>query len=147
MNENEQQQIEVYRLYPVLHRCYKYVEETRRTGYYPNNKYYAPKNDLVYVGKYIGYKRAECGWCTYLFEDEYENITRVHYYCEGMTCFIKVPSFLSQRSKWKSIVVQKLGEIKHKRNTGITLNRCNLLEEKVIGNRDICSHILTFLKS
>ena len=49
MNNKE---IEVFRLTPIKDKSYFYAEATRKTGIYPNIKYYT-NNKLKYVGKFI----------------------------------------------------------------------------------------------
>ena len=88
MNNKE---IEVFRLTPIKDKSYFYAEATRKTGIYPNIKYYT-NNKLKYVGQYIRDYRTNTGDGGYfwaIFKDgDVEN--RVDYSYEGNTCFIEV---------------------------------------------------------
>ena len=88
MNNKE---IEVFRLTPIKDKSYFYAEATRKTGIYPNIKYYT-NNKLKYVGQYIRDYRTNTGDGGYfwaIFKDgDVEN--RVDYSYEGNTCFIEL---------------------------------------------------------
>lgn len=84
-------EIEVFRLTPIKDKSYFYAEATRKTGTYPNIKYYT-NNKLKYVGQYIRDYRTNTGDGGYfwaIFKDgDVEN--RVDYSYEGNTCFIEL---------------------------------------------------------
>jgi hypothetical protein len=85
---------EVFRLTPVLNRCYEHAEYTRKQGNYPNERYFVnipPR----YVGELI--RREEGpggdggGWRRDYFRDLTGNEVAVNYSYEGRTCFREVP--------------------------------------------------------
>ena len=90
MNQSNNEEIEVFRLTPTKNKTYFYAEATRKTGTYPNIKYYT-SNNLKYVGEYIQDYRTNTGDGGYfwaIFKDgDVEN--RVDYSYEGNTCFIE----------------------------------------------------------
>ena len=75
---------EVFRITPVLGKCYEWAESTRRSGIWPNEKRFAPTENVIYVGWGDGSWRTD----TFLYK---ETETYVHYSYGGDTCFIEVP--------------------------------------------------------
>jgi hypothetical protein len=93
--ENE---IEVYRLVPVVGKYYQTAESTRREYAYNNQSVlittHFTKNPLKYVGKYVRTERFGYGDGSYgfaVFDNNGREII-VHYSYEGNTCFIEVPA-------------------------------------------------------
>ena len=84
---------EVFRITPVLGKCYEWAESTRRSGVWQNERRFAPTNNVIYVGELINISKGGWGdgsWRTDTFL--YKEIkTVVHYSYEGNTCFIEVP--------------------------------------------------------
>ena len=80
--------MEVFRLTTVIGKKYKHAEYTKRSGIYPNEKYYA--REVRDVGTLVEIKKGGFGdgaWRTDVFEKEGERIEVVYSY-EGRTCFI-----------------------------------------------------------
>jgi|LauGreDrversion4_1035100.scaffolds.fasta_scaffold116297_2 hypothetical protein len=84
---------EVFRLTPVLNRCYEHAEYTRSQGNYPNERYFVnipPR----YVGEFIRFVQGgfgDGGWRRDYFRDLNGNEVGVNYSYEGRTCFREVP--------------------------------------------------------
>jgi hypothetical protein len=93
--DEEDDEEEVFRnVYPVVGRCYDHVELTRREGEYPNERYFAPSSNRVYVGRFIRQERygfGDGGQIYAIFADNNGQERRVRYSYEGNTCFIEVP--------------------------------------------------------
>jgi hypothetical protein len=94
-DEEDDEEEEVFRnVYPVVGRCYDHVELTRREGEYPNERYFAPSSNRVYVGRFIRQERygfGDGGQIYAIFADNNGQERRVRYSYEGNTCFIEVP--------------------------------------------------------
>ena len=54
-------EIEVYREIMVLEQSYYHVLATRKVGYYPKIKYYAPINKIKYIGEFVGCRQGGGG--------------------------------------------------------------------------------------
>jgi hypothetical protein len=84
---------EVFRLTPVLNRCYEHAEYTRSQGNYPNVRYFVnipPR----YVGEFIRFEQGgfgDGGWRRDYFRGLNGNEVAVNYSYEGRTCFREVP--------------------------------------------------------
>jgi len=84
---------EVFRLTPILGKCYMYAEATSRQGSYPTHKYFTT-NELHYVGvfkEHLQYGYHDNAIHIGVF-DNYGTEVRVNYSYEGNTCFIEVPT-------------------------------------------------------
>ena len=84
------EEIEVYRLTPKKGILYFHAEATRKTGKYPNEKYFTT-NRLQYVGEYVtGYRTnsGDGGFFWDIFNDDGVE-KRVYYSYEGNTCFFE----------------------------------------------------------
>ena len=82
--------MEVFRLTTEIGKKYKYAEYTRRTGRYPNEKYFA--ENVRDVGTLVEIKQGGFGddrWRIDVFEKDGEKI-EVKYSYEGRTSFILV---------------------------------------------------------
>jgi hypothetical protein len=84
---------EVFRITPVLGKCYEWAESTRRIGVWPNERRFAPTENVIYVGELTNISKGGWGdgsWRTdtFLYKD-----TEIHvpYSYGGDTCFIEVP--------------------------------------------------------
>jgi len=109
---------EVFRITPVLGKYYAWAESTRRTGKWPNERYFAPIENVIYVGELSCISTGGNGdgsWRTDTFLHN-ETKTFVHYSYNGDTCFIDVPC----REKYKvdqiGIVSQSPANIKNNPN-------------------------------
>lgn len=84
-------EIEVYRLTPEVGKYYKTAEYTRKTGRYPNEKYFTT-NTPKYVGKFV--KTEQYGFGdgakAYSVFNNNGNLETVAYTYEGTTCFREV---------------------------------------------------------
>ena len=84
---------EVFRIEPVVNKCYEHAEYTREQGRYPNQRYFTnipPR----YVGEYIRSERGgwgDGGWKTDYFRDLDGNMISIDYSYEGRTSFREVP--------------------------------------------------------
>jgi hypothetical protein len=84
---------EVYRIQPLVNKCYEHAEYTRSEGRYPNERYFTnipPR----YVGEFIRSKRGgwgDGGWQTDYFRDLNGNEVAINYSYEGRTSFREVP--------------------------------------------------------
>jgi len=85
-------EVEVFRLSPEVGKCYKHAEYTRKTGRYPNERYFyngTPK----YVGKFV--KTLQYGYgdgaSIYAVFNDNGVENRVTYSYGGQTSFIEVP--------------------------------------------------------
>lgn len=87
------QEVQVFRLTPVLNKCYEHAEYTRRQGNYPNERYFT-NVPPTYVGKFVRFEQGgygDNGWRTDFFEDLKGKEVAVNYSYEGRTCFREVP--------------------------------------------------------
>ena len=83
---------EVYRISPTVNKYYETATYTSKEGKWPNERYYAPKNETTYVGKFIEHKQYGYGdGATHIdvFSNE-DKLVYVHYTYEGTTCFREV---------------------------------------------------------
>ena len=90
---------EVFRITPIMGKCYKWAESTRKIGAWPNERRFAPANNVIYVGELFYISKGGCGdgsWRTDTFLHK-EIKTHVPYSYAGDTCFIEVPC----REKYK----------------------------------------------
>ena len=86
-------EIEVFRMQPVVNKCYEHAEYTRREGRYPNERYFTNVPPR-YVGEFIRQERGgwgDNGWATDYFRDLNGNEVVVNYSYEGRTSFREVP--------------------------------------------------------
>jgi hypothetical protein len=86
-------EVEVFRITPVLHKCYEHAEYTRRQGRYPDERYFTNVPPR-YVGEFIRFEQGGWGdgsWRIDYFRDLYGNQVSVNYSYEGRTCFREVP--------------------------------------------------------
>lgn len=86
------EEIEVYRMLPVLGKRYVHAEYTRMEGKYPNERYFV-NTTPTYVGEFIRYKEVghgDGGWRIDYFRDLNGNENAVNYSYEGRTCFREV---------------------------------------------------------
>lgn len=84
---------EVFRLTPVLNRCYEHAEYTRSQGNYPNQRYFVNVPPR-YVGEFIRFEQGgwgDGGWRRDYFRDLNGNENAVNYSYEGRTSFREVP--------------------------------------------------------
>jgi hypothetical protein len=84
---------EVFRIMPTIGKCYKWAESTRRTGVWPNEKRFAPKVNVIYVGELVNIAQGGWGdgsWRTDTFRKYDGTETVVPHSYEGNTCFIEV---------------------------------------------------------
>jgi len=86
--------VQVYRITPTDGKFYYYAEWDTREGDYPRERYFADKEKVVYVGKYIGERREgyrdnvkQCA----IFDLNGKEICVVYSY-EGKTCFLEYKS-------------------------------------------------------
>ena len=85
---------EVFRIIPTMGKCYEWGESTRSSGGYPNERRFAPEQNVIYVGELVnvatgGY--GDGGWRTDTFINRETGIqTQVPYSYSGRTCFIEV---------------------------------------------------------
>lgn len=90
---------EVFRITPVIGKFYKWAESTRRLGLWPNERRFAPIENVIYVGELVNISQGGNGdgsWRTDTFIHN-GNETHVNYSYGGDTCFIEVPC----REKYK----------------------------------------------
>ena len=86
-------EIEVFRITPVVGKCYETAENTRKEGSWPNEKYYTI-NTPRYVGKFI--KQIRSGWgdsasiTDIFFNDEINKEVYVPLSYEGRTSYREV---------------------------------------------------------
>jgi len=85
---------EVFRITPTMGKCYEWTESTRSSGGYPNERRFAPEQNVIYVGELINIAQGgfeDGSWRTDTFINrETGNQTQVPYSYEGRTCFIEV---------------------------------------------------------
>lgn len=104
---------EVFRISPVVDKCYEHIEATR-SQYMGGNHRYFSTNQPRYVGKFVRQERRGYGdggevWA--IFNDNgTEN--RVDYSYEGYTCFIEVPCNLHLNSKATNQAIRNVYESK-----------------------------------
>jgi hypothetical protein len=87
------EEVEVFRITPVLHKCYEHAEYTRSQGSYPNQRYFTNVPPR-YVGEFIRFQQGGFGdgmWRTDFFRDLNGNEISVNYTYEGTTSFREVP--------------------------------------------------------
>ena len=84
-------EIEVYRITPEVGKCYETAEYTRKTGKYPNEKYFT-MNTPKYVGKFVKTEQYGMGDGAKIFSvfNDNGNLKTVAYTYEGTTCFREV---------------------------------------------------------
>ena len=82
------EEVEVFRLTPVLNRCYEHAEYTRIQGHYPNLRYFVNVPPR-YVGEFI--RRTGNGFRRDYFRDLNGNENAVIHSYEGLTAFREVP--------------------------------------------------------
>lgn len=90
---DEDEEEEVFRIEPVVGRCYDHVEATRREGRYPNTRYFAPTLNRVNVGRFVREERRGFGdgqQIYAIFVDNNGQERRVQYSNGGNTCFIEI---------------------------------------------------------
>ena len=90
--KNKDKEKEVFRLTPTIGKHYEHTECTRREGKWPSEKYYAPAQKVIYVGKLTKIEEGGYGdnsWRTDTFSKA-NKITIVPYSYAGNTCFIEV---------------------------------------------------------
>jgi hypothetical protein len=99
MQEEEEEEKEVFRITPNWTKYYLWVEYNRKIGNYPKERYFAPYKKTIYVGQL--FKRDEggfgdAGWRkdTFIYRDK---TVVVSYSYEGRTCFVEVP----EKEKYK----------------------------------------------
>jgi hypothetical protein len=84
---------EVFRITPVIGKCYEWAESTRTSGRYPNEKRFAPEQNVIYVGELINISEggfSDGSWRTDTFiNHETGARKKVPYSYEGKTCFIE----------------------------------------------------------
>jgi hypothetical protein len=86
-------EVEVFRITPVLNRCYEHAEYTRSQGNYPNQRYFVNVPPR-YVGEFIRFEQGgwgDGGWRRDYFRDLNGNENSVNYSYEGRTSFREVP--------------------------------------------------------
>ena len=84
-------EVEVFRLTPIVGKYYEKTTYTRKTGNFPNEKYYST-NELKYVGKFIkleGFGERDGRFYYAIFEMDRE-IINVSFDYEGTVCFREV---------------------------------------------------------
>jgi hypothetical protein len=99
---------EVFRITPELGKYYTWAESTRRSGVWPNEKRFAPTDNVIYVGELINISKGGLGdgsWRTDTFLHK-ETKTIVHYSYGGDTCFIEVPCKEKHKVDQISIISQ-----------------------------------------
>jgi len=104
---------EVFRITPVLGKCYEWAESTRRSGAWPNERRFAPTENVIYVGELINISKGGWGdgsWRTDTFLHK-ETKTHVHYSYGGDTCFIEVPCKEKHKVDQIGIISQAPGNI------------------------------------
>ena len=85
-------EVEVFRLTPEVGKCYKHAEYTRRTGRWPNERYFFT-GEPRYVGRFIEtihQGHGEGGYAWSIFDDDGVK-NRVDYSYEARTSFVEVP--------------------------------------------------------
>lgn len=84
-------EIEVYRMTPKVGKYYETAEYTRKTGIYPNEKYFTT-NTPKYVGKFVKTEQYGLGdgAKAYSVFNNNGNLETVAYTYEGTTCFREV---------------------------------------------------------
>ena len=85
---------EVFRIQPVVNKCYEHAEFTRQQGRYPNPERYFTNIPPRYVGEYIRSVRGgfgDGGWQTDYFRDLDGTMRGIDYSYEGRTSFREVP--------------------------------------------------------
>jgi len=105
---------EVFRITPVLGKCYEWAESTRRMGVWPNERRFAPTDNTIYVGELINISKGGLGdgsWRTDTFLHKGTE-THVHYSYAGDTCFIEVPCKEKHKVDQISIISLAPGNIK-----------------------------------
>lgn len=99
---------EVFRITPVLGKCYEWAESTRRHGVWPNERHFAPADNTIYVGELVNISKGGWGdgsWRTDTFLHKGTE-THVHYSYAGNTCFIEVPCKEKHKVDQISIISQ-----------------------------------------
>ena len=84
---------EVFRITPVVNRCYEHAEYTRKEGRYPNERYFT-NIPPIYVGEYIRSEQGgfgDGGWKRDYFRNLNGNMIVIDYSYEGRTSFREVP--------------------------------------------------------
>ena len=90
-NDNLEEEV-VFRISPQVNKAYETATYTRKTGIYPNLRYYTT-NPVVYVGimvKEVTYNHRDASWGYVLFSKNGVE-EKVEYTYEGTTCFREVP--------------------------------------------------------
>ena len=101
MNQEEEIEIEVFRLMPEVGKYYETVLLTRTEGKWPNNKYYTT-NTPEYVGNFLEQQRYGCRDSSQtidIFENEKNEEVPVHYTYEGTTAYREVECRLTKKQK------------------------------------------------
>jgi hypothetical protein len=105
---------EVFRITPLLGKCYEWAESTRRSGVWPNERRFAPVENVIYVGELVNISKGGLGdgsWRTdtFLYKD-----TKIYvpYSYGGNTCFIEVPCKEKYKVDELAIISQAPGNIK-----------------------------------
>ena len=82
--------VEVFRLTPILGKCYSTAEYTIKVGSYPNERYFTTY-ELRYVGRYLRTERygSGDGMTATSFFDVNGIINLVEYTYEGTTSFLE----------------------------------------------------------
>jgi len=85
--------VEVFRITPIVNKCYEHAEYTRREGRWPNERYFTNVPPR-YVGEFIRFEQGgwgDGGWRRDFFRDSNGNEVAVNYSYEGRTSFREVP--------------------------------------------------------
>lgn len=84
---------EVFRIQPVVNKCYEHAEYTREQGRYPNERYFTSIPPR-YIGEFIRSEyggAGDGGWQINYFRDLDGIIKGMYPSYEGRTCFREVP--------------------------------------------------------
>jgi hypothetical protein len=108
---------EVFRITPTMGKCYEWAESTRSSGRFPDERRFAPEQNVIYVGELVdiateGYGDNSSRTDTFI-NRETGNQTQVPYSYEGRTCFIEVSC---RNSSDKMNRAMAAGRIKRTRN-------------------------------
>jgi hypothetical protein len=96
---------EVFRIKPVVNKCYEHAEYTRKEGRYPNERFFTNVSPR-YVGEFIRQERGGYGdnsWTTDYFRDLNGSEVAVNYSYESTTCFREVPCRVRPRLPLEAI--------------------------------------------
>lgn len=128
---------EVFRITTEIGKCYKHAESTRTKGVYPKERWFAPTNNVRYVGELVDIEKGGYGdnsWQTDRFRHNGTDIA-VDYSYAGNTCFIEVPC--KEKYKVDDIGVSAQAPANRKQNS---------LQSDVLNDYGLKGHIKSFLQ-